>query len=374
MTAAAIVAPAGALPPLTVRAVETVAVTVPMRFALGTSAATVREAPLLLIDVLTREGITGRSYLFCYRPSGSVAIAAVLREAVGLIAGDRVTPLTIAAKLERRYALIGVTGVVRMALSALDMALWDALAVAARLPLVAMLGAAPRPLPAYNSCGLGLMKPEAAADEAEQLLEGGFRAVKLRLGYATLAEDLAVTRAVRRRLADSIAVMVDYNQALTVAEAMARGRALADEGVYWIEEPIRHDDMVGYARLAGTLALPVQIGENFDGAKAMTAALDAAACDFVMPDAGRIGGVTGWLQAAGVAASHDVEMSSHLLPEASAHLLAATPTAHWLEYVDWANAILAAPLTIRDGCAMASSAPGAGIAWNDEAVARYRTP
>jgi len=209
-----------ALPTLTVRAVQSTAVTVPVRFALGTSAATVREAPLLLIDLLTEEGVTGRSYLFCYRPSGSVAIAAVLHEAVGLIAGDRLAPVTIAAKLERRFALIGVTGVVRMALSALDMALWDALAVAAGLPLATMLGAAPRPLPAYNSCGLGLMAPQAAADEAELLLEGGFRAVKLRLGHATLAEDLAVTRAVRRRLADHIAIMVDYNQALTVAEAL----------------------------------------------------------------------------------------------------------------------------------------------------------
>jgi len=373
MTAPPLRAACGALPPLTVRAVETVAVTVPMRLALGTSAATVREAPLLLIDLLTEEGVVGRSYLFCYRPGGSVAIAAILREAVGLIAGERLAPAMIAAKLERRYALLGVTGVVRMALSALDMALWDAHAVAAGLPLAAMLGAAPRPLPAYNSCGLGLMEPQAAADEAELLLDGGFRAVKLRLGHATLAEDLAVTRAVRRRLADHIAVMVDYNQALTVAEAMARGHALAGEGVYWIEEPIRHDNVDGYARLACALALPVQIGENFDGAKAMTAALDAAACDFVMPDAGRIGGVTGWLQAAGVAASRDVEMSSHLLPEASAHLLAATPTAHWLEYVDWANAILAEPLAIRDGCAVASSRPGTGIAWNHDAVARYRT-
>jgi mandelate racemase len=367
------VPPAGALPPLTVRAVQTVAVTVPMRFALGTSAATVREAPLLLIDLLTEEGITGRSYLFCYRPSGSVAIAAVLHEAVGMIAGDRLAPAAIAAKLERRYALIGVTGVVRMALSALDMALWDALAIAARLPLATMLGAAPRPLPAYNSCGLGLMAPQAAADEAELLLEGGFRAVKLRLGHATLSDDLAVTRAVRRRLADHIAIMVDYNQVLTAAEAMARGHAMASEGVYWIEEPIRHDNITAYAKLARELALPVQIGENFDGAKAMAAALDAAACDFVMPDAGRIGGVTGWLQAAGVAASRDVEMSSHLLPEASAHLLAATPTAHWLEYVDWANAILAEPLAIVDGCAVPSSSPGTGIAWNDDAVARYRT-
>jgi mandelate racemase len=367
------VAPSGALRPLTVRAVRTVAVTVPMRFALGTSAATVREAPLLLVDLLTEEGVTGRSYLFCYRPSGSIAIAAVLHEAVGVIAGDRVAPAAIAAKLERRYALIGVTGVVRMAISALDMALWDALAIAASLPLATMLGAAPRPLPAYNSCGLGLTTPQAAADEAELLLEGGFRAVKLRLGYATLTEDLAVTRAVRRRLADHVLIMVDYNQALTVAEATARGHALAGEGIYWIEEPIRHDNMAGYAKLTRELALPIQIGENFDGAKTMTAALDAAACDFVMPDAGRIGGVTGWLQAAGVAASRDVEMSSHLMPEASAHLLAATPTAHWLEYVDWANAILAEPLAIVDGCAVALSSPGTGIAWNEEAIARYRT-
>lgn len=361
------------LPPLTVRTVHTVAVTVPMRFALGTSAATVRQAPLLLVDLLTDQDITGRSYVFCYRPSGSIAIAAVLREAVGLIAGERIAPAPLAAKLERRYALIGVTGVVRMALSALDMALWDALAVAAKLPLAALLGATPRALPAYNSCGLGLMTPEAAADEAEFLLEGGFRAIKLRLGYTTLAQDLAVTRAVRRRLADSIAIMVDYNQALTVAEAMARGRAMADEGIYWIEEPIRHDDIGGYRRLACELALPVQLGENFDGAKAMTAALDAAACDLVMPDAARIGGVTGWIQAAGVAASRDIDMSSHLLPEASAHLLAASPTAHWLEYVDWANAILAEPLAVTDGRAVASSSPGTGIAWNQDAVARYRT-
>jgi mandelate racemase len=359
-------------PTLTVRSVRTVAVAVPMRFALGTSAATVREAPLLLVDLETEEGVTGRSYLFCYRPSGAAAIAAVLRDAVDLIAGEPVAPVHSAAKLERRFALIGVTGVVRMALSALDMALWDALAVAAGQPLATLLGASPRPIPAYNSCGLGLMTPQAAADEAEQLLAGGFKAVKLRLGYPTLAEDLAATRAVRRRLADDIAVMVDFNQALTVAQALERGRALEGEGVYWIEEPIRHDNLAGHAALVRELALPIQIGENFDGAKAMTQSLDAGACDFVMPDAGRIGGVTGWQQAAGVAASRDVEMSSHLMPELSAHLLAATPTAHWLEYVDWANAILAEPLEIIDGRITASAKPGTGLAWNEDAVARYR--
>jgi mandelate racemase len=361
-----------AAPALTVGTVRTIAVSVPMRFALGTSAATVREAPLLLVDLTTAEGVTGRSYLFCYRPSGAAAIAAVLHDAVALIAGERVAPIENAAKLQRRFALIGVTGVVRMALSALDMALWDALAVAGGVPLAALLGASPRPIRAYNSCGLGLMAPEAAADEAEQLLSGGFTAVKLRLGYPTLAEDLLVTRAVRRRIPDSIAVMVDYNQALTVAQALERGRALATEGITWIEEPIRHDDLAGHATLVRDLAPPIQIGENFDGPKAMAQALAAGACDLVMPDAARIGGVTGWQQAAGVAAAYDVEMSSHLMPELSAHLLAATPTAHWLEYVDWANTILAEPLTLRDGAITASAKPGTGLAWNDDAVAHYR--
>jgi mandelate racemase len=359
-------------PPLTVGAVKTVAVSVPMRFALGTSAATIREAPLLLVDLATAQGVTGRSYLFCYRPSGAAAIAAVLHDAVALIAGERVAPIENGAKLQRRFALIGVTGVVRMALSALDMALWDALAVAAGKPLAAMLGASPRPIPAYNSCGLGLMAPEAAAEEAEKLLAGGFKAVKLRLGYPTFAEDLLVTRAVRRRIPDSVSLMVDYNQALTVARALERGRALAAEGIAWIEEPIRHDDIAGYATLARDLAPPIQIGENFDGPKAMAQALAAKACDLVMPDAARIGGVTGWQQAAGVAAAYDVEMSSHLMPELSAHLLAATPTAHWLEYVDWADTILAEPLTLRDGAITASAKPGTGLTWNDDAVAHYR--
>jgi mandelate racemase len=275
-----------ATPALTIRSVRTVAVAVPMTYPLGTSAATVREAPLLLVDIETEQGVTGRSYLFCYRPSGAAAIAAVLKDAVALVAGERVAPVRNAAKLERRFALIGVTGVVRMALSALDMALWDALAVAADQPLATLLGASPRPIPAYNSCGLGLMTPEAAADEAERLLAGGFKAVKLRLGHPTLADDLAVTRAVRRRLPDEIAIPVDYNQALTVAQALERGRALAGEGVYWIEEPIRHDNLAGCAALVRELALPIQIGENFDGPKAVAQALEVGAADFVMPDAG----------------------------------------------------------------------------------------
>ena len=359
-------------PALTLRSVRGTAVEVPLRYVLGTSAATVRAAPLVLLDVETEQGITGRSYVFGYRRSGARSIVTVLQEAAELIGGAAVAPLAIAARLERRFALIGVTGIVRMALSALDMALWDALAVAAGLPLARMLGGAPRPLRAYNSCGLGLMGPQAVADEAEQLLEGGFEAVKLRLGYPTLAEDLAVTRAVRRRLPDGVQVMVDYNQALNVVDALERGRALQAEGVAWLEEPIRHDDFRGNAEVARALDLPVQIGENFDGPKDLLRALEAQACDLVMPDLGRIGGVSGWMQAAGVAAARGIPMSSHLMPEASAQVLAATPTCHWLEYVDWANMLLKEPLRVEEGCVVMNDQPGSGLDWDEDAVARYR--
>src|SRR5215217_3612576 len=123
---------------LRVRSARCTPVQVPLRYVLGTSAATVKAAPLLLVDLLTEEGVTGRSYVFAYRRSGAQSIAALLEEAVELVRGDTVAPLAIAAKLQRRFALIGVTGIARMALSALDMALWDAMAVAAGVPLTCL--------------------------------------------------------------------------------------------------------------------------------------------------------------------------------------------------------------------------------------------
>jgi mandelate racemase len=181
-----------------------------------------------------------------------------------------------------------------------------------------------------------------------------------------------VTRAVRRRLPDDVLLMVDYNQALSVVDGLERGRALQSEGVAWLEEPIRHDDHRGNAEIARALELPLQIGENFNGPQALQQALDARACDLVMPDLARIGGVSGWMQAAGVAAARGIPMSSHLMPEASAQVLAATPTCHWLEYVDWANVLLNRPMRLENGAAVPPDGPGTGLDWDLGAVARHR--
>lgn len=358
---------------LTPRDISCRAIRVPLVFTLGTSAAIVRAVPLLLVDLSTEEGPTGRTYLFCYTNSGARAIAEHIREAADLIRGEATSPLAQTRFLQRRFALLGVAGTVRMALSAIDMAFWDAHARSIGRPLSHLLGGGTRKLPAYDSRGLGLMAPRALADEAEKMLALGLRALKLRLGYPTLAEDLAALGAVRNRVGAGISIMVDYNQALTPAEALRRGRALDTHDIVWLEEPIAHEDYRSYARLAHALTTPVQIGENFNGPAGLSQALAAGACDLVMPDVARIGGVTGWMQASGIAAAAGIEMSSHLMPEISAQLLCATPSAHWLEYVDWADVFLQEPMRIVDGMAIPSDRPGAGLDWDEARLQRLET-
>jgi mandelate racemase len=359
--------------PVRLRSLTSRGVLVPLTFTLGTSAAIVRSVPLLLVDLLTEDGVTGRAYAFCYRPSGARAMAAHLAEAFDLLSGGPVTPHEAGRVLFRQFSLLGVTGAVRMALSLLDMAMWDALSQSRALSLAALLGSRPRDLAAYDSRGLGLMEPDRLSKEADALLASGLRAIKLRLGYPSLREDITALKAVRRAVDDDVAIMVDYNQALTPADAVARGRELEKEGIYWLEEPIPHEEYGAYAAIARELKVPVQLGENFNGPESLLRALSAQACDYVMPDVARIGGVTGWMQAAAIAAAHGIEMSSHLMPEVSAQLLSATPTAHWLEYVDWADALLQEPLGIVDGKVLASRQPGSGIVWDEDKLRKLET-
>lgn len=361
-------------PPLRIRGVTLTPAEVPLTIPLGTSAATVSAAPLLLIDLHTEEGVTGSAYLFCYRRSGMKALLPLLHDAVDLVRGRSVEPLLLGALLARRMALIGNVGLVRMALSGLDVALWDANAKAAGLPLASLLGAGPGRMRAYNSNGLGLLGARATAAQVPVLLKRGFTALKLRLGYASLKEDLDVLRAVQAELPAGTQLMVDYNQALTLQEALLRGRRLQEHGVYWLEEPIRHDDWDGCATLARELEMPLQMGENLDGPKDVLRMLAHQACDFMMPDLARIGGVSGWVASASICAAAGVDISSHLYPEASAHLLLASESRHWLEYADWADPILEVPLAIENGQAVVGDEPGVGLRWNAEAVQRYTVP
>src|SRR5262249_30697793 len=133
-------------PGLTIRELKATGVDVPMTYALGTSRARITSAPLLLIDLLTEEGVTGRAYLVCYLPAAAPAITKILSEIESLVKGDPVAPVELWSKLAKRFTLIGVQGIVRMAMAGLDIAAWDALAIAAGLPLARLLGGQPKPI------------------------------------------------------------------------------------------------------------------------------------------------------------------------------------------------------------------------------------
>ena len=358
---------------LKIRAIRVRAVAAPMKRPLATSTGALTVAPLLLIDLQTDGGVVGRSYLFGVGKHNLAPIARLLEAMAEMVKGDEVAPFDLERKLRARYALLGVHNIVLFAMSGIDMAAWDALGQALGQPLARLLGATPRPIPAYNSKGLGIQPKKDLEKEALELVDEGFKAVKLRLGRPDAQDDLEALRAVKKAIGSRIVLMVDFNQALSVAEALRRGRMIDQEGgVYWIEEPVRADDFAGTARVAREVATPIQIGENFMGPEQMAQALAAGACDFAMPDAQRIGGVTGWMRAAALAQGAGVEMSSHLFPEASCHLLAATPTCHWLEFVDWAEPILEDPLQVKSGQVQIPQRPGLGMKWNERAVKRYR--
>jgi mandelate racemase len=354
-----------------IRSLRARPVLVPFRRPPVSASGGIPAAALVLVDLETDAGITGRAYVFGFAPWTLKPIAGCLEAMLAMIEGDPLAPIEIEAKLRARLTLLDTPGLVGLALAGIDMAAWDALAQAHAVPLVKLLGGSVKPIPAYNSTGLWIQPVETLADEAEALLAEGFTAVKLRVGREDAAEDLAAVRAVTTRIGGRATVMCDFNQRLTVNEAILRGRALDGEGLHWIEEPVRHDDYEGYARIAAEIATPIQTGENLVDTFEMARAIAARSLDFVMPDVQRIGGVTGWLRAAALAHAHGIEMSSHLFPEFSVHLLGVTPTCHWLEFMDWAEPVIQEPLRVKDGFARIPDRPGAGIVWNEDAVSRY---
>ena len=356
-----------------IKSVRARGVNIPMARPLVTAGGTVSTASLVLVDLETSQGVVGRAYVFAFTPMVVEPIAMVVERLGASIQGDSLAPLAIEEKLRRAFRLLGPQGLTGMAMAGIDMAAWDALAKTAGLPLARFLGGEPLPIPAYNSNGMGLIGADKAPAEARELaagndVAGGFRAIKVRLGYPTMDEDEEVLDAVEEALNGEVAMMTDYNQCLLVSEAKTRIAMLDDWDLLWVEEPTRADDYAGHGEIQAASGTPIQLGENCWGPHDMAKALEAGSCDLFMADAVKIGGVTGWLRAAALAEPIGMPFSSHTFPEVSAHLLSVTPTRHWLEYVDWANPILKTPLRVENGQALAIDAPGIGLEWDEDAV------
>jgi mandelate racemase len=334
-----------------------------------TASGVVSESPLIATDITLSDGNVGHSLIFTYTPAALKPTADLIHKLLPLIQDKPLAPLDIHHQLQGRLRLLGSQGLVGMAIAAIDMALWDALARQHGLPLYRLLGAQPKPIRAYAPVGYdGEME---SARVAEAWAKQGFTGVKAKIGYPSLAEDIAVVRAMRKAVGPEVHIMVDYNQSLNPTEAIRRLQALDDEGLAWVEEPTTAHDHAGHARIAVASRTPIQAGENWWNPLEVRHAIDAQATDLLMLDVMKIGGVMGWLAGSALAQVHGLPLSSHLFPEISAQLLCASATAHWLEYSDWWNPVLAQPLVVSEGWVTASQDEGSGVQWAKDALTQF---
>lgn len=335
--------------------------------------ATIPDWPLILIDLETEEGITGRTYLEPYVPKSMKYLVPALHDFGDMMKGQTIAPMELFDQARKSLHFVGYEGLSMIAAAGLDMAAWDALAKAAGVPLCVLLGGSVGPVKAYNSNALWLHEPQVVAEQAAELRdEGGFQGLKLRMGRDRIADDLAALDAVRDAVGEDMNLMVDFNQGLDLAEALKRCHILDDLGLTWLEEPIVYDNYDGYARLTADLKTPIQIGENFYGPREMHKALQKQACDLVMPDFMRIGGVTGWMRAAAISGAAGIPTSTHLYPEVGAHVMRVTETAHWLEWQSWADPVLQRPYEVKDSHLHIPDVPGVGMEWNEDVVKAHQ--
>lgn len=355
---------------LIIKEIKATAVLAPLARPITTAHTAIPAAPLVLIDVLCSKDIIGRSYIFGYTPVSLTPLVKTIENLAEIWCGSPVAPETLRQEMDDRFRLLGRQGFLGMAMAGLDMAFWDALGKAQDISLAKLLGGSEAPIPCYDS--FGVFNADSSPSEIEHSLKLGFKALKFKIGGTDVQADIKAVKAIRNIIGPDIALMVDYNQSLNPTEAIERIKRLAEFSLDWVEEPVPAEDFSGHAAVRKASEIPIQTGENWWFPEDAVRATEAQISDHVMLDIVKIGGVTGWLQAAKIVESAALPVSSHLFIEASAHVLAVTPNAHLLEYLDVASAILADPHPIKDGT-LSPRGPGLGIDWDLKAIQNYAT-
>jgi mandelate racemase len=328
---------------------------------------------LVVIDVITRGGIVGQSYVQAFGVPQARAIRALIDYLSSILQGENAFfTLRCNQLMQRAINLIGPGGLATFALSGIDCALWDIMGKATQTPVAILLGAAGDRCLAYQSAGLWLDPPgPGLAEQTHGLLDQGFVALKMRVGRPNLGEDIEAAHAIRQHIGPDRLLLIDANQAWSVPIAIAAGRELEAVQPCWLEEPGDHDDFAGHAEIARALTVPIATGENVYLPRGFHSLIQAGGCDVVMPDVQRVGGITGWMRVAALAEAHRLPIASHLFPEISVHLMAASPTAQIMEYMPWAQPILGESLIVDNGSIMVPQRPGLGLVFDDAAIERY---
>jgi L-alanine-DL-glutamate epimerase-like enolase superfamily enzyme len=329
-----------------------------------------QETPI--VRVTTEDGITGTGYSYTIGTGGS-SVVALLRDhlAPALLGRDALEIEAIWKALFFRTHATAVGAITSLALAAIDTALWDVKCLAAGRPLWREAGGAQERVPVYTTEGGWLhVEPAALIDDAAAAREAGFSGAKIKVGRPHVAEDVARLAAVREAMGPEFEIMVDANQAFTVAEAIRRARQWEPLDLAWFEEPLPAEDLGGHVRLAAATVLPIAVGESIYHPSHFREYLQRGACSIVQADVARIGGITPWLKVAHLAEAFNVPICPHFLMELHVSLCAAVPNAAWVEWIPQLDDITTDRLSVAAGKVAAPSAPGLGIAWDWERIAQ----
>jgi L-alanine-DL-glutamate epimerase-like enolase superfamily enzyme len=326
------------------------------------------------LELGTDQGLVGIGLTFfggALTPALASAVDALARLAIG---EDPTRVEAIAARLRRAAAGAGPGGILTLALSAVDLACWDLKGKAVGQSVSALLGGLRDRVPTYASGALMRPHPlDYLAKAGPRLRDMGFRQMKMQCGSEpTIAASVERVRVVREAIGPDVDLMCDINQLWSVTHAVEVGRRVEPYRLYWLEDPVAHDDFAGLARVADALATPIAAGEYHYGIVPFRHLLEARSIDVVMVDLVRVGGITQWMKVAGMAEAFNLPVVSHLIPEIHVHLVAAVPNGLTVEYMPWSLRLFEETPAIEQGQLVVPAKPGLGLAFDRKALDRYR--
>jgi L-talarate/galactarate dehydratase len=326
------------------------------------------------LELGTDAGIEGIGLTFFGGP-----LTVALKEAVDALGALTIgaNPLhveAIVAKLRQAASGAGPGGIFTLALSAIDIALWDIKGKALEQPVCTLLGGHSDRVPTYASGALMRPHPIDYLSEAgPRLVNMGFKQMKMQLGAEpTVAREVERVRVLRHVLGDDIDLMCDINQLWDVNQAIDIGRRVEQYHLYWLEDVVAHDDYQGLARVADALTTPIAAGEYHYGIRPFRHMLEARSIDIVMIDLLRAGGITQWMKIAGMAEAFNVPVVSHLIPEIHVHLVAAIPHGLTVEYMPWTLRLYEETPAIEDGKIVVPQKPGLGLQFDAAVLKQYQ--
>ena len=348
---------------------------VPLPVALSDSThGTIRSFELVTVRVRDDEGAEGTGYTYTVGAGGAAVHALVGRDLAPVLVGrdaERIEGLWQTMWWALHYG--GRGGAQSLAMSAVDIALWDLRARRQRAPLWQVLGGFDPRVPCYAG-GIDLDFPlDALLRQTDENLARGFRAIKMKVGRQSLADDVARVRAMRAHLGPEFPLMVDANMRWSVDEAIRAARALADSAPVWLEEPTIPDDVPGHVRIVREGGLPIAAGENLHTVYEFRQLIAAGGDTFPEPDVTNCGGVTAFMKVCHLAEAFNLPVTSHGAHDITVHLLAAVPNRSYLEAHGFGlDRFIAAPLRIEAEMAVAPDRPGHGVELDWKALEAVR--